>query len=332
MKILIVRLSSLGDVIHNLPLVHDILQYHPHAHIDWVVEKSFAPLLQHYPGIHQVIPLEWRHWRKNLYQYRHAIAAFIRHMRTRRYDVVMDAQGLIKSAIIGALPKSTHYIGYANGTDDSSFEALAKLFYRKTYAMPRRIHAVDRARLLCARHFGHTGDKMHTPPAFHFAAIPMNAHTPHMQSMPIDAPYWVLLHASSTPKKAWPYWVDALQLWQQQHPDTFFLLPHGNDQEQHAAFKIQQATQQTSYQRVLVLPKLDLLSMQNVLAQAKQVVGVDTGLTHLASALGRPVVCLYARDIAWRVGAYWAPQTKALYAEGGIACLSVADVMRAFCG
>ena len=151
-QILLVKTSSLGDVVHNLPVVSDIRRAFPDACIDWVVEEAFADIPGMHPALREVIPLALRRWRKqwnaaNCAEFR----AFRQHLRARRYDLVLDSQGLVKSAAVSLLARGQR-VGHAWG---SAREALASLAYAQRIAVPQTLHAVVRNRELAATALGY---------------------------------------------------------------------------------------------------------------------------------------------------------------------------------
>ncbi|MDQ2990193.1 MAG: lipopolysaccharide heptosyltransferase I, partial [Pseudomonadota bacterium] len=143
MKILLVRVSSLGDVLHNLPMVADILRHHPGAAIDWVVEEGYVSLVRLNPHVRTIIPFALRRWRKSLGSAatRAEIAAFVRAVRAERYDYVFDTQGLLKTgAIMGAarLAPGGRKVGLANGSEGSGYEGISRLFHTDSIRLDPR--------------------------------------------------------------------------------------------------------------------------------------------------------------------------------------------------
>lgn len=362
MQILVVRLSSLGDVIHNLPIIDDILKNQPDAKIDWVCEASFAPIVLQHQGIRRVIPIEWRKWRKNVWQYRVELKNFYQQLTEKNYDLIIDPQGLIKSGLVAFLarwqPKQKWWqffskknrakiIGYANQTKQSSFERAATFFYTKKHLMPYEVHALDRARLLCAKELQYESllEQRFSLPTFSFKPYHSNnsnnynlnnlnnLNTVDIVNTDNMHDYIILCHGSSSTKKFWPNheWELLIHLLHKKYPNTYLLLPHGNELELQQALKIQQTVvQQAKYFKehaqntqveinlepyLKVLPRISLLNMYELLFKAKAVIGLDTGLTHLASALGVPTISIYINDIRWRVGAYWQKNTKSLHVD-----------------
>ena len=221
LKILLVKTSSLGDVIHQLPAVTDIRTHFPDARVDWVVEENFAELPALHPGVSRVIPVALRRWRRALLHPAawREMAAFRRALQSLRYDMVLDSQGLIKSAAITLLAPGPR-CGYDRA---SAREPIAALAYDKTIAMPKNLHAVERNRRLAGRALGYEPD---TPVDYGVA-------TPQTEMPWLTAqPYVVLLHATSRADKEWPE-ADWLALAAHLHAAGMrCILPWGSPQEQ----------------------------------------------------------------------------------------------------
>lgn len=286
--ILLVKTSSLGDVIHNLPVATDLARHLPDAAIDWVVEEPFAGIPRLHPAVGEVLPVAIRRWRKALFQSAtwREIGEFRRRIQRRTYDTVLDSQGLIKSALITGLAH-----GNRCGFDQASArEPLAARFYQRTYAIDRTLHAVERNRLLAAQVFGYTID---TPVDYGIAApdLPL--------SWRPQAPYVVLLHATSREDKLWQEnnWTD-LGIWL---ADKGFasVLPWGSPAEKARSERLAR-----SLPNAVVPPALSLGELATLLASAKMTVGVDTGLTHLAAALKNPTVAIYCASQPGLTGVY----------------------------
>lgn len=287
-KILLVKTSSLGDVIHQLPAVSDIRQNFPDATVDWVVEENFAGLPALHPGVRQVIPVAIRRWRRaplNPAVWRE-LAAFKRRLQSQHYDLVLDSQGLLKSALITLLARGPR-CGYDRV---SAREALAALAYDQTIAIPRDLHAVERNRLLAARALGYEpADQVDYGIAAPAATLPWLGETP----------YVVLLHATSRADKEWPerHWVAlAAEL---DRRGVRCVLPWGGEKERERSERL--AHQMPN---AIVPPRLCLTEAAALLGGARAVAGVDTGLSHLAAALKVPVVALYLASDPGLTGVY----------------------------
>lgn len=274
-RILIVKTSSMGDVVHALPAVTDMLAAQPGRQIDWLVEAPFAAIPALHPGVRRVIPLAWRKWRKSLGQRAtwQAIGAMRDALRADTYDAVLDLQGLLKSVMWGLQAR-----GPLLGYDFASIrEPAAALFYRRRAAVARQQQAVVRNRALAAAHLGYAMPA--SPPDFGLRA-------PASTWMP-PARYAVLIPNASRPEKLWPNedWV-ALG----RHCAALGWLPvvlWGSPAEQALAEAI--AAQCGG----VVPPFLRVGDCAAVLAGAEQIVGLDTGFTHLGAAFGRPTVGIY---------------------------------------
>jgi heptosyltransferase I len=274
-RLLIVKTSSMGDVVHALPVLADIRQRHPDAVVDWLVEAPFAAIPQLHPGVRRVLPMAWRKWRSQLFK-----AATWQAMRTLRdelvaqhYELVLDLQGLLKSAL-WARRAGAPVAGYDRA---SIREPLAAWAYRYKAAVPRDLHAVRRCRMLVASQLGYAAPS--DAPDFGLTA-------PEPSWMP-GRKYAVLIPNASRAEKLWPerHWVAIgrrmLEMgWQ---PVVLW----GRDVEQTLAERIAASCEGD------VPPFLKVGEMASVLAGAQHVVGLDTGFTHLAAAFGRPTLGIY---------------------------------------
>jgi heptosyltransferase-1 len=278
MSILLVKTSSLGDVVHNLPVVSDLAARFPGVAIDWVVEEAFVDIPRLHPALRRVIPVALRRWRKAPLAAStwREIAAFRRTLRGEHYAHVLDTQGLVKSALITAAAPGRR-LGHGRG---SAREALAALFYDDAFVIPRELHAVARNRRLAAAAFGYALDM---PLDYAIAAPPLAA-----DWLPRQA-YAVLLTASSRADKLWP---DASWRALAEALATHGLacvLPAGSSDERRRA-----AALAAAMDNAVAAPALGIAALAGLFAGARLVVGVDTGLTHLAAALGRPTLGIYA--------------------------------------
>jgi heptosyltransferase-1 len=275
-KILLVKTSSLGDVVHNLPLVNDIHAHFPGAQIDWVAETSFAAIPRMHAGVNQVFPASIRRWRRGLLhtETRRELKAFFSRLRAHDYDAIIDTQGLLKSAIVTRAARGMRF-----GLDWKSSREPLRLFYDRTFRVPWGQHAVVRNRSLAAQALGYA-----LPAQTTFGIIaPQRSFT----WLPA-ARFAVLLHATSADRKLWPesHWVELhnyLIL-----NNIISVLPWGN-----AAERARSERLAATMPQAVVPPALALEDVAALLAQAQAVIGVDTGLTHLAAALDVPTVGIY---------------------------------------
>jgi heptosyltransferase-1 len=308
--ILLVKTSSLGDVVHNLPVVSDLRRAVPGAEIDWVVEEAFADIPRLHPAVANVMPVAIRRWRKTPLQSqtRKEFAAFKQRLQARRYDAVIDTQGLLKSAVVARLARGVRY-----GLDwQSSREPLAR-FYDHTFSIPWTLHAVERNRQLAAQALGYT---LPTEVEYGIAAAPRRC-----EGLG-DGPYAVLLHATSGAEKLWDeqHWI-ALGRHFSAH-GIASVLPWGNAEERARSERIAQALPQA-----VVAPQLGIAALAGLFAGARIVIGVDTGLTHLAAALGVPTVGIYIATDPAATGVYGSTRAVNLGNRGQPP--AVADVIAA---
>lgn len=275
MRLLIVKTSSMGDVVHALPVVADVLRHDPTATIDWLVEAGYAAIPQLHPGVKHVLPMAWRKWRRALLSGAtwEAMRELKARLRREPYDLVLDLQGLVKSALWARQARAP-VAGYDG---KSAREALAAWAYARRAAVPRNLHAVQRCRLLAAAHLGY--------------AVPTQAPDfglrPPKPGWGPKAAYAVLIPNASRKEKRWPerHWV-AVGKRLREHGLVPIVL-WGTEDEQTLAERIAADCEGD------VPPFLSVGDMAAVLGRAHQVVGLDTGFTHLAAALGRPTLGIY---------------------------------------
>jgi heptosyltransferase-1 len=315
LNILLVRVSSLGDVLHNLPMVADILRHHPEANIDWVVEEGYASLVRLNPHVRTIIPFALRRWRKGLARpdTRAQIKAFFRTLRAQQYDYVFDTQGLLKTGIImGAarLAPGGRKVGLANGSEGSGYEGISRLFHTDSIRLDPRTHAVARGRLVAAAALGYQVD---TPPDF---GLPPPEASPRPAWMPAGD-YAVFFHGTARDAKKWApaSWVATGQAL----APMPVLLAWGSPSELRDAEALA-----AGLPNARVLPKLSMMEALELARHAALAIGVDTGLTHIAAAFLRPTIELYADSPKWKTEGNWSPRIVNLGEQG--APPSVAEV------
>ncbi|THC42183.1 lipopolysaccharide heptosyltransferase I [Massilia sp. Mn16-1_5] len=318
MKILLVRVSSLGDVLHNLPMVADLLRHHPQATIDWVVEEGYVSLVRLNPHVRKIIPFALRRWRKGLRNpaVRAEIKAFFRTLRDEEYDLVFDTQGLLKTGIImGAarVRKSGRKVGLANGSEGSGYEGISRIFHTESIPLDPRTHAVARGRLVAGAALGYAVD---TPPDFGLPP-PETAQRPDW--LPRE-PYAVFFHGTARDAKKWApaNWIATGRALSPMP----VLLPWGSEGEKREAEALA-----AQLPNARVLPKLSMMDAVTLAQQAALAIGVDTGLTHIAAAFYRPTVEIYADSPKWKTEGNWSPRILNLGEKG--APPSSADVIAA---
>lgn len=289
MRVLIVKTSSMGDVLHTLPALTDAARAIPGIRFDWVVEEGFAQIPSWHENVDRVIPVAIRRWRKAWFSdpvkaerraFRHAVQA-------EQYDAIIDAQGLVKSAAL--VTRLAH--GIKHGMDwQSAREPLASLFYNRRHHIAKQQHAVERTRELFAKSLGYA--KPETQGDYAIAR-----HFPNSRSH--STPYAVFLHATTRDDKHWPesHWRDLIGLLA--NSGLQIKLPWGAPHEEARAKRLAEG-----YDFVEVLPRMSLERVAQVLAGARCVVSVDTGLSHLTAALDRLNITLYGPTDPGLIGGY----------------------------
>jgi heptosyltransferase-1 len=293
-RILFVKTSSLGDVVHQCPAVCDAARTIAGAQIDWVVEESFAGIARLHGSVRNVIPVAIRRWRGTLWQRAvwREIGQLRRRLTVERYDAVVDTQGLLKSALITRAASGTRH-----GLDRASArEPIAARFYDVKHAVPRALHAVERNRRLTAAALGFSLDDR-----LEYGLRPTGGAA-------ARGAYAVLLTMTSRADKLWPEarWIElgrALAL-----P---IVLPWGSAEERERAERIGGGIGQA-----VVPQRMTIDALAEVLVNAKGVVGLDSGLTHLAAALGVPTVAIFCGSNPALTGVYGAPRAKNVGAAG----------------
>jgi len=311
MHLLLVKTSSLGDVIHNLPVVSDLRRAFPDATIDWCVEESFAEIPRLHPDVAEVIPVAIRRWRKHLgnAQTWKEMRAVHRRISKADYDAVLDTQGLIKSGLISQLARGTRY-GYSA---EVARERLAARFYDKTFVIPPNAHAVERNRWLGAAAFDYPVDW-----PLDYGVSPPDIEQPWLTA----ERHAVLLTATSRDDKLWPeaQWIALGQDLKNRGLSPIF--PSGNTTERERAVRIA-----ASIPGAIVAPPLNLRELAALIGRATLAIGVDTGLAHLATALRVPTIALYVSTDPALTGVYGSGFFRNL---GGIGRLpSVVEVLNA---
>jgi heptosyltransferase-1 len=296
-RILFVKTSSLGDVVHNCPAVSDVARAAPGAAIDWVVEEAFAGIPPLHPQVRRAIPVAVRRWRGTLWQPRvwSEMRAFRRALREERYDLVIDTQGLLKSALLARAAR-----GERHGMDaESAREPVAARFYEVRHSVARGQHAVDRNRQLAAAALGSA------VPAGCDYGLRAGATLP----LEMQGPYAVLLTMTSRADKLWPedQWIELGRLLAGRGLRS--LLPWGSPEEKARAGRIA-----AGIGEALVPRRMELAELASLLGGARGVAGVDTGLTHLAAALGTPSVGIYLSSQARLTGLHAGSRVRNLEA------------------
>jgi heptosyltransferase I len=292
-KVLIVKMSSMGDILHTLPALSDAKNLVGDVQFDWVVEPSFAEIPTWHFAVNRVIPIELRKWRKSWIEYykNGEIKAFLKTLREQEYDLIIDPQGLFKSAVISRLAKGKKRVGF---DAQSAKERFIHWAYSKRYFVQQGIHAVERTRLLFAQAFGYTAP----------ISKPEYGIREHFK-VKAQGRYIVFLPNTTWATKLWPepYWIQLGKLANQAGFDVY--ITSGNKTEKERADRI--AQQLTSAK---ALPRQNIETLGKLLAASHGVVAVDTGLLHLTAALAVPCLSLYGPTDPILTGAYGANQKR----------------------
>jgi heptosyltransferase-1 len=286
-RVLLIKTSSMGDLIHTFPALTDARNAIADLQIDWAVEETFTQIPKWHPVVNQVIPVALRRWRKDMFTRKTYLEwlTVYRKLRTEKYDLILDAQGLVKSALLTFFTK-----GERVGLDwQSARERLASLAYQRKYKVNFYQHAVIRMRQLfalalnyplptSAPQFGLNRQQFQSP-----IKVPPNTQLPHNQEK-----YLVFLHGTTWTTKLWPenYWVQLAEL--AACANYRIKIGGGSKEEIERAKRIA-----NSCAAIDVLPRLDIAGMAQCLAMATAVIAVDTGLGHLAAAFDVPTVSIY---------------------------------------
>ncbi len=279
MRVLIVKVSSLGDIIHTLPAVTDASRANRNLVFDWAVEEAFTEVPAWHPAVENVIPVAIRRWRSHWLKswMKGEIAEFRDNLQKIHYDLVIDAQGLIKSGIVSRMSKGIT-VGLSNKTIR---EPLATLFYNKVYSVPWTEHAVERIRELFSRALHYKYDPEQVDYGIDFERIGLSANVSTEKQL-------VFLHGTTWKNKNWPenYWCELAGI--ATDNDYKVLLPWGDDSEKMRAGRIARGNPD-----IEILPRQSLTGLARNIARSKGVIAVDTGLGHLAAALSVPTLSLY---------------------------------------
>lgn len=286
-RVLIIKTSSMGDVIHTLPALGDACTVFPDIEFDWLVEETFTEIPAWHPRVENVIPVAIRRWRKNILKliFSDEWASFRANMARNHYDCIIDAQGLIKSAVLTRFA-SGKICGYDR---NSAREPLASMAYEHTFAVARDQHAVERTRELFAKALGY--EKPQTAPDYGIDRRRFGEQA--------EPPYVLFLHGTTRADKHWPdeYWQTLCRLLCD--AGISVKLPWWTDAEHRRARLIAEV-----HPRAEVLSRTNLAGMATTIACARAVVAVDTGLGHLAAALAVPTLSLYGPTSPALIGAY----------------------------
>ena len=274
MKVLIIKMTSMGDVIHLFPALNDAVQVHPEIEFHWAVDPSFAEIPAWHSHVKKIIPVPLRKWRKKpVSSFRKEFFHTLKQLREESYDLIIDAQGLLKSALVARVAK-----GLRVGLNIKTVrERSATLFYKKRYHVEQHQHAITRLRELFAKALNYP-----------IPTTTPNSGLTFQKEMIAEDPYAVFLHGTTWVNKHWPeaHWAELIK--KTTENGVIVYLPWGSLKEKTRAERL--ALNQSL---VRVLPKMGLTDLAQTIKNAKAVVAVDTGLSHLSAALNVPTISIY---------------------------------------
>ncbi|PYS93147.1 MAG: lipopolysaccharide heptosyltransferase I [Acidobacteria bacterium] len=305
MRVLIVRLSSMGDLVQTLPALTDAARARPGIRFDWVVDESFAQVATWHPNVETVIASAFRRWRREpLSAYRSGEpTAFLKKLRAQKYDLIVDVQCELKSALAARLAR-----GPRHGYDRASVhEWGAQFAYQRKYSVSKQQHSIQRMRELLARALGYSYLAAELDYGIDRARLGAPA-------LALLEPFLVFIHSTSWTSKCWPdaYWRALTE--RATAAGLGVVLPWGNEAERQRALRIAGANK-----RAIVLPSLSLTEKAAIIARAAATVGLDTGLSHIAAALDIPSVTIYGATDPARCGALGGRQ---LHLASDFACVN----------
>lgn len=289
MKLLVIKISSMGDVLHTLPAITDAAQAIPNLEVDWLVDEAFSDIPGWHPSVKNIITIPLRKWKKNIFSFKTAVEffSFCFALHKKKYDLIIDAQGLLKSAIAAKIPH-----GEVVGLDKASArEPISCFFYDKKYPVAKNQHAILRTRQLFSQILSYSLEDKKINYGVNFDKLP---------TLPIilDKKYVVFLHGTTWESKHYPesYWRILLEKCNENNIIVY--LPWGNDTEKLRAEKLAE-----NISVAKILPKLSISQIATVLKNATAVIAVDTGLGHLCAALSTPTISLYGPTDSKEIGA-----------------------------
>jgi heptosyltransferase-1 len=274
-EILFIKTSSMGDVLHHMPAVTEAKAHFPEARIAWVVDEMYAPLAALHPAVDEIIPIAQRRWRRQLFSARswREFFAALGKLRARRYDRVIDTQGLVRTGIMARLARGERH-GYDR---DSIREPLAARFYDVNHKVGWDLHVIARNRTLTAKALGYEAEGA---PDYGFDRAKIQPSR--------DGNYAILFHATAKAKKEWPEdrWIETGRALAKRGLEV--VLPWGNDTERARSQRIA-----SQVPNARVPERVPIFDVARLIAGARIVCGVDTGFLHIAAALGVPVVAVF---------------------------------------
>lgn len=285
MRVLLVKLSSMGDLIHTLPALTDAAAAIPGIKFTWLVDAEFAEIAHWHPAVDMVVPIELRE--RNIKQ----VTSTIRRLRIKKYDLIIDAQGLLKSALLARLARGKTRVGYAK---NACREPIASYFYNRKFNISLELHAVERMRQLFAASLNYKSPQTAPDYGINWNEI-VESQAPEQDYV---APYLLFLHGTTWDSKHWPeeYWLQLAGLVSRHN--LAVQLTWATEEQKQRALRL------SAYAKnIIMLPHLTINDFVRVLYYAKGAVAVDTGFAHLAAAMSKPTVAIYGSTSAVKSGA-----------------------------
>lgn len=292
MRILVIKISSMGDIIHTLPAITDASNAIPNALFDWVVEETFSEIPTWHPFVDQVIPIKLRFWKNQWYKLNSwkEYHKCIRQLNTKKYDAIIDAQGLLKTSLF-----ITHKITY--GTKHgmnfySAKEGISSLFYHKNYYINKMQHAIERIRQLFSFSLKYT--------------LPLNLgqynirHNFNSKTKFYNlSPYLIFFHATTQPEKHWPELNWYMLIKYAINSGYQIKIPFWTIHEELFVKRLKD-----HFSEIIILSKLTLNQIAMQIIESRATISVDTGLSHLSAALNCPNLTLYGPTDPKLIGTY----------------------------
>jgi heptosyltransferase-1 len=279
MRILIVRLSAMGDLVQTLPALTDAAKAIPQIKFDWVVDEAFEQVPTWHSHVERVFATGLRRWGKNWGETLNSgeLQSFVKQLRSSHYDMIVDVQGGVKSAFLARLAKGPRAGHDHRGVHDWG----AQFFYQKRFTVPKGMHSILRMRHLLAGALGYSFQETDLD----YGIVRTRLTRPVLD---LPKPYLVFIHSTSWASKVWPepYWKELME--QAVKKGFQVLLPWGDEAERQRSLRIAGANQ-----RAIVLPQLSISEKAGIISESKGTIGLDTGLSHIAAALGIPSVTIY---------------------------------------
>jgi len=293
-RVLLIKMTSMGDLMHALPALTDAAAAIPGIQFDWVADEAFAQIPSWHRAVNQVIKSAHRRWKKDLGQAWRSgeLKAFYRQLNAQHYDVVVDSQSNLKSAAVALLRRCGSKPGPIHGLDAGSVrEKPAHWVYQHRHSNVTSAHAIAQQRALMASALGY--ELPSSAPDF---AIDRDQLA--LPDMVLPKRYLFFVHNASWQTKLWPeqHWLALIE--QATAAGYSVLLPSGNEQELQRAQRLA-ATSPLAH----ALPRLSLSAIAAIMDRALAAVCCDTGLGHLAAVLDLPAIHFYGPTDATLIGA-----------------------------